>query len=72
MKLSQRAISDFQRIYQSKYGINLCEEEANEKGVELLEFMQMIYKEVPEKDQKLLNSLDVKGLERNDAIYKRI
>lgn len=72
MKLSQRAISGFQRIFQNMYGIKLSEEEANEKGLELLEFIQMVYKEVPKKDQELLNSLDEKGLERNDAIYKRI
>ncbi len=72
MKLSQKAIFDFQKIYQDRFGINLNEEEANEKGLELLGFIQMIYKEVPKKDQKLLNSLDNRGLEHNDAMYKLI
>jgi hypothetical protein len=70
MKLSDKAIFDFQKIYQSIFGVGLNEEEANEKGLELLEFMQMVYREVPKKDQAFLNSLDITGLEHNNAIYK--
>ncbi len=69
MKLSQKAIHEFQNIYQKINGVSLNEIEANEKGLELLEFMQMVYKEVPKEDQAFLNSLDITDLEHNDAIY---
>ncbi len=72
MKLSQKAIHEFQKIYQEKFGISLKDDEANKKGLELLEFIKMIYQEVPKKDQDLLNSRNILSLEHNDAMYKRI
>lgn len=58
MNLSRAAISEFKTAYLEVYKISLADKEANEKGLELLEFMQLIYKEVPKKDQELLNSLN--------------
>ena len=55
MKLSQKAIEDFKKIYFKKFGINLTDEEANTLGVELLEFFKLICKPVP-KDFKNNNA----------------
>ncbi len=70
MKLSDNAICDFQKTHQSRFGISLSEEEANEKGLELLEFMKIVYREVPKVNQEFLNSLRIEGLEHKDAMYK--
>lgn len=47
MKLSDKAIKDFKRVYFNKFGVRLSDEEANEKGIELLEFFRLIYKPIP-------------------------
>lgn len=47
MQLSDKAIIDFKKVYQKKFGVNLTDIEANEKGVELLEFFKLIYKPIP-------------------------
>lgn len=46
MKLSKEAIDEFKRIYLKQFKKQLSNEEANEKGVELLEFFKLIYKPV--------------------------
>ena len=47
MRLSKKAIDEFKSIYFQKFGIQLSDEQANELGVELLEFFKLIYKPVP-------------------------
>lgn len=47
MQLSTKAITDFKKIYQKKFGVNLTDIEANEKGVELLEFFKLFYRPIP-------------------------
>ena len=47
MKLSQKAIDDFKKIYFKQFGIDLSDEEANALGIELLEFFRLIYKPIP-------------------------
>lgn len=47
MQLSQKAIDDFKRIYLEEFKVRLTDEEANKKGVELLEFIKLIYKPIP-------------------------
>jgi len=42
MKLSQQAITDFKAIYFQEYDILLSDEEANQKGIELLQFFALI------------------------------
>lgn len=43
MQLSKKAIDEFKRIYFQKFHVELVDEEANAKGVELLEFVKLIY-----------------------------
>lgn len=47
MRLSKQAIDEFKTIYLKKYGVQLTDEQANELGVELLEFFKLIYKPIP-------------------------
>ncbi len=49
MRLSKKAIDEFKVIYFLKFGIQLSDEQANELGVELLEFFKLIYKPIPKK-----------------------
>ncbi len=50
MQLSINAITDFKKIYQTKFGVNLADTEANEKGIELLEFFSLVYRPVPKNE----------------------
>jgi len=50
MQLSINAITDFKKVYQKKFGVNLTDSEANEKGVELLEFFSLVYKPIPKNE----------------------
>lgn len=54
MQLSTKAITDFKRIYQKKFGVNLSDIEANEKGVELLTFFKLVYKPIPKNEYERL------------------
>lgn len=47
MQLSNKAINDFKKIYLEEFGVDLTDEEANKKGLELLEFMKLIYQPIP-------------------------
>lgn len=47
MQLSNKAIDDFKKIYFEEFRVELTDEEANKKGVELLEFIKLIYKPIP-------------------------
>jgi len=54
MQLSINAITDFKKIYQTKFGVSLSDIEANEKGVELLEFFSLVYRAVPKNEYERL------------------
>jgi len=47
MQLSRKAIDDFKKIYLEEFKVNLTDEEANKKGLELLNFIKLIYKPIP-------------------------
>lgn len=55
--LSKKAISEFKRIYLKEFGNKLNDNEANEKGLELLNFFKLIFKPIPKTDMKLLKKL---------------
>ena len=52
MELSKQTLDEFKKIYFNKFKVVLSDEEANKKGVELLEFFKLLYKPLP-KDLKL-------------------
>ena len=47
MQLSKKAIDDFKKIYLEEFRVDLTDEEANKKGMELLEFLKLIYQPIP-------------------------
>ncbi|PIR42207.1 hypothetical protein CO058_02105 [candidate division WWE3 bacterium CG_4_9_14_0_2_um_filter_35_11] len=50
MRLSKKAIDDFKIIYFEEFKVELTNEEANVKGLELLNFIKLIYKPMPIKE----------------------
>lgn len=50
MNLSPKAISEFQAIYKSTYGSEIAKEDAENMGLNLLEFFRLIYRQVPKTD----------------------
>lgn len=58
MKLSIKAISDFKIIYKNRFGVDLNDEEANQRGLELLELFRNIYKQVPVEEAQKLQLFD--------------
>lgn len=47
MSLSQEAITSFQALYQSKFGVLLSAEEAESEALALLDLFSEIYKPIP-------------------------
>jgi len=45
-QLSQKAIDEFKEIYAQEHKVDLSDENANRLGIELLEFMSLIYKPI--------------------------
>jgi hypothetical protein len=58
MRLSINAISEFKNIYQAKFGIELTDDEANLKGLELLELFRCIYRKIPIENAQILNAYE--------------
>lgn len=44
MKLSDKAIEDFKKIYQKKFNVHLTDDDANRLGIELLNFVKLMYR----------------------------
>ena len=55
MRLSKEAIEEFKRIYYKEFGKVLSDEEAQEKGQNLLSLFKIIYRSIPldKKDKKI-------------------
>ena len=47
MNLSEKAIAEFKEIYFKDFKIQLSDEEANARGIELIKFLSLIYKPIP-------------------------
>lgn len=50
--LCQQTITDFKKLYRQKEGVELSEEEAEVKALELLKFMRLVYRQLPDINQK--------------------
>lgn len=59
MQLSQQAIDDFKKIYFQQFKVKLTDKEANTKGLELLHFINLIYR--PAEDKDFFNKLTQEG-----------
>lgn len=53
MKLSSQALSSFKESYFKRFKVELTDEEANSKGLELLTFMSLIARPIPIVDKEL-------------------
>jgi len=47
VQLSKQAIEEFKKIYLNKFEDKISNSQANEFGVNLLEFFRLIYKPIP-------------------------
>lgn len=46
-QLTEEGLTTFKEKYLQMYGVQLTDEVANEKGLELLRFIRVIYKPIP-------------------------
>lgn len=47
MSLTQESISSFQNVYKNVYGVLLSVDEAESKALEIMNFMKLIYRSMP-------------------------
>lgn len=50
MKLSSLALQEFKECYQKRFGVVLDDDEANEKGLDLLRFFCIVYRPIPKNE----------------------
>lgn len=50
MRLTDKHISDFQKLYLEEYGVTLSEDEALERSTKLIELIRIIYKPISKED----------------------
>lgn len=48
--LSQQAIAEYQTIHKKVYGKKISQDEAMQKGMELLRLFQLVYKPIPKRE----------------------
>ncbi len=56
IRLSLKALESFKKLYLEEYGVSLSDEDANRLGLELLQFVSLIYRPIPVKDSDLVRS----------------
>lgn len=57
MKLSDQAVTRFQKLYKKKCGIDLTYEEASNKALTELQKFALIYQPVPKQDEDYFNKI---------------
>jgi hypothetical protein len=50
LMLSPEAIKSFQNIYKLKFGVGLTDQQADAYGIQLLNFMKLVYRPVKKKE----------------------
>lgn len=48
--LSKKALESFKKIYFQEFNVTLSDTDANEKAMNLLQFISLIYKPIPTED----------------------
>jgi len=51
MQLGQNEINEYKKIYLNKFDVVLTDNEANSKGLELLNLVKLIYKPIYKQDE---------------------
>ena len=59
MKLSKEAVTEFQAMFEKKFGVKLSDEEAESKALAFLDLFNQIYEPVPKSKEQELYSLRV-------------
>lgn len=72
MKLSIKAITELKTIYKTQFGVELTDDDANIKGLELLKFFQYLSKPIPKENEQYFVSLNVDDGASNQAMYNQI
>lgn len=54
MQLSKRAIDDFKKIYLAEFKVSLSDEQANSKGLGLLNLVKLIYRPINKNENEKL------------------
>lgn len=52
MSLSETAIKEFKEIYYKEFGAILSDKEAEEKGTNLISLFKIIYRPIPDEEEK--------------------
>lgn len=52
MSLSEIAIEEFKEIYYKEFGTTISDEEAEEKGTNLISLFKIIYRPIPDEEEK--------------------
>jgi len=52
MSLSETAIKGFKEIYYEEFGVMISDEEAEEKGTNLISLFKIIYRPIPDEEEK--------------------
>ena len=53
-QLSREALDSFKAIYFQHEGVELTDEQANTKGLEILEMMKIVYRDIPKNEYEKL------------------
>jgi hypothetical protein len=56
MSLNEEAIREFKKIYNREFGKTISDKEAQEIGQNLLSLFKIIYRAIPEDENKEINS----------------
>lgn len=54
MQLSKRAVDDFKKIYLKEFKVSLSDEQANSKGLALLNLVKLIYRPINKNENEKL------------------
>jgi len=55
MRLTDEHIRKFQKIYKARFGKDLTDDEAREKGMKIVRLMQIIYKPMTVKEYEIVS-----------------
>ena len=62
MELSDKQISEFQRIYEKEFGVKISRQDAIDQGTKLLALVKIVYQPIPKQDSKsITNSSKIKS-----------
>lgn len=52
MQLTDKEITEFQRIYEKEFGVKISKKDALEQGTKLINLVKAVYQPIPESDRQ--------------------